>query len=47
MSMTAAGLDINAGWSELDTDEADQTTMNIGWEHQLVIYGVSVDYVKC
>jgi len=46
MSMSAAGLDINAGWSELDTDGADQTTMNIGLGTSVGDYSVSVDYVN-
>jgi hypothetical protein len=46
MSMSAAGLDINAGWSELDTDGSDQTTMNIGLGTSVGDYSVSVDYVN-
>jgi hypothetical protein len=44
-SMSAGGLDLNVGWSELATDGADETTMNIGASTSLGDYTVGVDYV--
>jgi hypothetical protein len=45
VSMSAGGLDINGGWSELATDGGDKTVMNIGAETALGDYTVGVDYV--
>jgi uncharacterized protein YaiE (UPF0345 family) len=44
-SMSAGGLDLNVGWSELDTDGGDKTVMNIGASTSLGDYTVGVDYV--
>jgi hypothetical protein len=44
-SMAAGDLTINAGYSELDTEEADQTVMSIGLGMSVGEYSVSLDYV--
>jgi len=45
VSMAAGGLDLNAGWSELDSDGGDKTVMNIGASTALGDYTVGIDYV--
>jgi len=42
---TAAGLNMNVGWSQLDSDGADTTVMNLGVSTDLGEYTLSLDYV--
>jgi predicted porin len=45
-AFTTGGIDINAGWSELDSEEADRTTMNLGLGMSVGDYNLSLDYVN-
>jgi hypothetical protein len=44
-SMSAAGLTIDAGWSELDSDGSDKTVMNIGLGTTVGAYDLSLNWV--
>jgi hypothetical protein len=44
-AMTAGELSINAGYSKLDSEEADLTTMNIGLGMDVGAYNLTLDYV--
>jgi hypothetical protein len=46
VAFDAGDIAINAGWSELDSDEADRTTYNIGASTSLGAYSVGVNYVN-
>jgi hypothetical protein len=45
MEMSAGEFTINAGYSELDTDGADTTVMNVGLSTSLGAYDLALDYV--
>jgi hypothetical protein len=45
MEMSAGEFTINAGYSELDSDGADTTVMNIGLSTSLGAYDLAIDYV--
>jgi len=44
-SMAVGDLSLNAGYSTLDSDEADRTTMSLGLGMDVGEYSLSVDYV--
>ncbi len=46
MEMDAGDIALSAAWSELDTDEADQTTISIGAETSVGDYTVSADWAN-
>ena len=45
MEMSAGEFTINAGYSEMDTDGADTTVMNVGLSTSLGAYDLALDYV--
>jgi len=45
-TMSAGELAINAGWSDLTTEEADRNTMNIGVGMSAGDYNITLDYVN-
>jgi predicted porin len=45
-SMSAGELSINGGYSKLDTEEADQTTLNVGLGMDVGAYSLGLDYVN-
>jgi len=45
MEMSAGEFTINAGYSQLDSDGADTTVMNIGLSTSLGAYDLAIDYV--
>jgi len=45
-TMTTGDLDLNAGYSKLDTEGGDMTTMNLGLGMAVGSYNLSLDYVN-
>ena len=45
-SMSAGELSINGGYSKLDTEEADQTTLSVGLGMDVGAYNLGLDYVN-
>jgi len=45
-SMAAGGIDINAGYTKLDTEGGDTTTYNIGLATSMGEYSLGLDYVN-
>jgi len=45
-AMTVGDIALNGGWSQLDSDEADVTTMNIGMGMSVGDYSLTLDWVN-
>jgi len=45
-SMSLADMSINAGYTKLDTEEADKTTYNVGVSTSVGAYSLGLDYVN-